>query len=98
MSKIHHGYEELTSEQIDDPDGARAVFSKRVSMPPLYTVAFFKTYRDANDNASQTSFFTRRTLASLRRVVDRAEARLSELEADAEKAREAEPTKSVGRR
>lgn len=98
MSKVHHGYEELTSEQIDDPDGARAVFSRRLSSPPLFTVAFFKTYRDANDQQAQTSFFTRRTLASLRRVFDRADTRLAELEAEAEKSHQAAPSRSADRR
>lgn len=98
MSNKSHGYEELPHEQIDDPDGARAVFTKRNGSPPLFTVAFFKTYKGADDAQLHTSFFTLKSLEALRRVVSLAETRLSELAADAESARKTAPTQSANRR
>jgi hypothetical protein len=94
MSKVHHGYEELPQEQIDDPDGARAIFSRRQGSPPLFTVAFFKTFKGPTEETQQTSFFTKRALGSLRRVVDKAEKRLDELMAAADAA----PSQSANRR
>ena len=98
MSKVSHGYTELEEHQIDDPDGARAVFSRRNGSPPIHTVAFFKHYKGPDDNVQHTSFFTKKTLESLRRVVDRAEAKLTELDAAAERERETSPSQSINRR
>lgn len=98
MSKPTHGYQELHQEQIDDPDGARAVFSRRNGSPPIHTVAFFKHYKGPDDNPAHTSFFTRKTLESLRRVLDLADKKLAELDAAAEIERQNAPTQSANRR
>lgn len=96
--KIHHGYEELPQEQIDDPDGPRAIFSRRSGSPPLFTVAFFKTFRAADDQVAQTSFFTLKSIQGLRRVIDLAEKRLQELAAGADESRRTAPSQSPDRR
>ncbi len=98
MSKVHHGYEELPEEQIDDPDGACAVFSRRQGTPALFTVAFFKTFTGPTEKVQKTSFFTKRALASLRRVIEKADKRLDELNASEEAARQSAPTQSANRR
>ena len=79
-SKVRHGYEEVA--KLDDPDGPRAVISRRVADPPLFTVAFFKWYRDSEDQVMQTAFFTRKSLAALRRMIDTAEQQMIKLEQD----------------
>jgi len=84
MSNQVHGYEELPKEQIDDPGGARAVFTRRRGSPPLFTVAFFKTYQAADENTKHTTFFTAKSLESLERVIPLAKKKLAELQTAAE--------------
>lgn len=98
MSIKTSGYQELVEEQIDDPDGARAVFTRRNGSPPIHTVAFYKHYKGPDDKPQHTSFFTRRTLDSLRRVVDLADKKLAELDGAAELERQSAPTQSANRR
>lgn len=85
MSNQVHGYEELPKEQIDDAGGARAVFTRRRGSPPLFTVAFFKTFQGADDNVKHTTFFTGKSLESLERVIPLARKRLAELQDAAER-------------
>lgn len=88
MSNQVHGYEELPKEQIDDPGGARAVFTRRRGSPPLFTVAFFKTFQAADETVKHTTFFTGKSLESLERVIPLARKRLAELQDAAERGAE----------
>jgi hypothetical protein len=73
--KVRGGYEEV--ETLDDPGGAHAVISQRVGHN-VYTAAFFRKF-ERDGIAERTAFFGPDHFESLKRMIDTAQKRITEL-------------------
>jgi len=76
--KIRSGWRDV--DLIRDPDGVIAIISRRVSGPPVHTIALYKVYEQDGAEQKTVFFGARKQGAAARRVLEIALARAEELE------------------